>query len=58
MRIQVLAQGFQTYGDDYVIDKPTMDIVVKLKRPAEQYSIYGDPTNGPKQDAPKDQKPQ
>jgi hypothetical protein len=58
MRIQVLAQGFQTYGEDYVIDKPNMDIVVKLKRPAEQYSIYGDQANAPKKEEPKDQKPQ
>jgi hypothetical protein len=40
LRIQVLAQGFQTYGGDYDIDKPTMDITVKMKRPAGQYSIY------------------
>jgi hypothetical protein len=68
MRIQVLAQGFQTYGDDHMIDKPTMDIVVRLKRPAEQYSIYDDKNNSPKsappkddppkKDAPADQKPQ
>ena len=49
MRIQVLAQGFQTYGEDYVIDKPNMDIVVKLKRPAEQYSVYGDQNGTPKE---------
>jgi hypothetical protein len=53
MRIQVLAPGFQTYGDDYVINKPSMDIVVKLKRPAEQYSIYGDDKNAPKKDEQK-----
>jgi hypothetical protein len=53
MRIQVLAPGFQTYGDDYVISKPNMDIVVKLKRPAEQYSIYGDDKNAPKKDEQK-----
>ena len=55
MRIQVLAQGFQTYGDDYTIDKPDMEIVVKLKRPAEQYSVYDDNRNTPKPDAPKPQ---
>jgi len=48
MRIQVLAQGFQTYGEDYVIDKPNMDITVKLKRPADQYSIYQDQNGTPK----------
>jgi hypothetical protein len=48
MRIQVLAQGFQTYGEDYVIDKPGMNIVVKLKRPVQQYSVYEDQNGTPK----------
>jgi len=39
LRIQVLAQGFQTFGDDYAIEKPTMEITVKMKRPQGQYSI-------------------
>ena len=34
--------GFQTFGDDYDIDKPTVDITVKMKRPQGQYSIYED----------------
>lgn len=42
MRIQVLASGFQTYGDDFQIDKPSVDITIKMKRPAQQYSIYQD----------------
>ena len=40
LRVQVLASGFQTFGNDYNIDKPTVDIEVKMKRPAGQYSIY------------------
>ncbi len=40
MLLQVLAKGFQTYGKDYTIDQPEMDLEVKLKRPAHQYSIY------------------
>jgi hypothetical protein len=40
MRVQVLAPGFQTFGQDYEIDKPTMEITIKLKRPQGQYSIY------------------
>jgi hypothetical protein len=40
LRVQVLAPGFQTFGADYDIDKPTMQITVKMKRPAGQYSIY------------------
>jgi len=40
VRLQVIAKGFQTYGDEFKIDKPEMSIEVKLKRPGEQYSIY------------------
>jgi hypothetical protein len=40
IRVQVLASGFQTYGDDYEIREPSMDITIKLKRPGKQYSIY------------------
>jgi hypothetical protein len=42
LRIQVLAHGFQTYGQDFDIEKPTTDITIKLKRPQGQYSIYDD----------------
>jgi len=42
LRIQVLAPGFQTFGDDYDVTQPSMEITVKLKRPAGQYSIYQD----------------
>ena len=55
MRIQVLASGFQTFGNDYDIGRPSLDIIIKLKRPDKQYSIYED-HSGDKQ--PKDQKPQ
>jgi len=40
LRIQVLANGLQTFGADYDIQQPTMEITVKLKRPEGQYSIY------------------
>jgi hypothetical protein len=52
LRIQVLTPGFQTFGEDYVVDKPEMEIVVKLKRPVGQYSIYTDHQNNKKEDAP------
>ena len=42
LRVQVLATGFQTFGEDYAIDKPTMEITVRMKRPQGQYSIYED----------------
>jgi hypothetical protein len=54
LRIQVLAHGFQTYGDDYNVSEPSLDITVKMKRPAGQYSIY---ENHPAENKNKDQKP-
>ena len=40
VRLQVIARGFQTFGDDYKIDKSDMAIEIRMKRPGEQYSIY------------------
>lgn len=48
LRVQVLAPGFQTFGEDYEINQPTMEITIKLKRPEAQYSIYGNQQNDPK----------
>jgi hypothetical protein len=58
LRIQVLAPGFQTFGADYDVDKPTLDITVKMKRPAGQYSIYEEHPGDKKDDksAPPDSK--
>lgn len=65
LRVQVLAQGFQTYGEDFEVDKPKMEFTIKLKRPQGQFSVYDDhPKDSsapPKQEAPpadqKDKKP-
>jgi Carboxypeptidase regulatory-like domain len=65
LRVQVLAQGFQTYGEDFDIEKPKVEITIKLKRPQQQYSVYDnhpqESSAPPKQDAPppdqKDKKP-
>jgi hypothetical protein len=43
LRVQVLAQGFQTYGEDFNIDKPKTELTIKMKRPQHQYSIYDNP---------------
>ena len=40
VRLQIIAKGFQTYGEDYKIGKPEMAIEIKMKRPGEQYSVY------------------
>ncbi len=56
LRIQVLAPGFQTFGEDYQIDKPALEITVRLKRPGEQYSIYEGKKDEEKK--PEDKKPE
>jgi hypothetical protein len=40
VRLQVIARGYQTYGEDYKVDKSEMAIDIRMKRPGEQYSIY------------------
>ena len=40
LRIQVIAPGFQTYGEDHDIHQPEQEFLIKLKRPQEQHSIY------------------
>jgi hypothetical protein len=50
LRVQVLARGFQTFGQDFEINEPTTEITVKLKRPSGQYSIYEDRQNDKKDD--------
>ena len=40
VRVQVLAHGLQTYGDDIEVKQPKQEIVIRLKPPAEQVSIY------------------
>ena len=42
LRVQVLAQGFQTFGEDYDVNQAKMDLIIKLKRPQGQYSVYED----------------
>ena len=62
LRVQVLASGFQTFGEDYDIGKDKTEITIKLKRPQGQFSIYDDragstpPKQDPKQQPPADSK--
>jgi len=63
LRVQVLASGFQTYGEDFDINQHQVNVTIKLKRPQGQFSVYGDQpkdsNSPPKQDAPPpDQKTQ
>jgi hypothetical protein len=56
LRVQVLASGFQTYGEDYDVSQPKLTLTIKLKRPQGQYSIYDDHAKDsgaqPKQEGP------
>jgi hypothetical protein len=58
LRIQVLAPGFQTFGEDYDINQPEMEITVKMKRPQGQYSVYEEHPGDKKEEKKPEQKPQ
>lgn len=69
VRVQVVATGYQTYGDAYELPDDTKEITIKLNRPGRQYSIYekhpdqsgsGSQTNNQQQGSQpqQDQKPQ
>ena len=53
VRLQIIAKGYQTYGQDYKIEKDQMAIEIRMKRPGEQYSIYKDHAGDKKDDASK-----
>src|SRR4051794_2771263 len=40
LRVQVIAKGFQTYGEDFEISEPEKELVIELKRPQDQITIY------------------
>lgn len=40
VRIQVIARGFRTYGEDFEIKQPGTEITIKLQKPKPQVSIY------------------
>jgi hypothetical protein len=51
MRVQVIAPGFQTYGEDFEVKTGTLDVTIRMRRPKQQYSIY-DEHSPEKKDAP------
>jgi hypothetical protein len=55
--VQVLASGFQTFGEDYTIEKDKTEITIKLKRPQGQFSIYEDHGGSAKKEDPKQENP-
>ncbi|MGC2638333.1 MAG: carboxypeptidase-like regulatory domain-containing protein [Acidobacteriaceae bacterium] len=40
LRLQVIADGFQTFGNDYELPTDSKDIDIKMNKPQRQYSIY------------------
>lgn len=40
VRVQVIAKGYRTFGEDYEVSQPKMDITIKLQKPQDQFSIY------------------
>jgi hypothetical protein len=58
VRFQVIAKGYQTYGQDFKIEKPNLNLLVKLSRPVQQYSIYTDHSKDKPQAAPELQSPE
>ncbi len=55
LRVQALAPGFQTWGEDFDIDKEKVTITIKLKRPQQQFSVYGDKPKDSNPPKPQDQ---
>ncbi len=52
LRVQVLASGFQTFGEDYEVNRDKLSFTIKLKRPQGQYSIYENHPDEKKDDKP------
>ena len=44
VQIQVIANGYATFAEDYVITEESRQIVVKMQRPQKQVSAYEDNT--------------
>jgi hypothetical protein len=42
VRVQVIATGFATYAEEYLVSEPTREISVSMSRPQEQISSYQD----------------
>ena len=55
LRVQVLAPGFQTFGEDYQVNRAEMVITIKLKRPVKQFTSYGVQESAKKPDDTKTQ---
>ena len=57
VRLQVLADGFATYAQDFTISEPERTITVEMERPKAQVSTYVDNSDKPSQRKPGIQEP-
>jgi hypothetical protein len=57
VRVQVIANGFETYAEDYTITEASRQITVSMVRPRAQVSAYTDSTGKPAQLQPGVQEP-
>jgi len=39
-RVQAIVHGLQTFGDDFDVNRPEQEIVIRMKPPVGQISIY------------------
>jgi len=44
--LQVIANGYQTYGGEYKVNRADMALEIRLKRPGQQYSVYDNQDTG------------
>lgn len=42
VRVQVIANGYATFAQEYQVDEPSKDIAIEMLRPREQVSSYKD----------------
>ena len=49
VRIQVIADGFATFADDYQVNEPSREITISMIRPRAQISTYVDNQGKPSQ---------
>lgn len=57
VRVQVIASGYSTFGQDYLIDADEKEISISMLRPQEQVSAYEDNTGKPADRKPGVQEP-
>ncbi len=40
VQVQIVKNGFQTYGETFINDNPTRELAIRVKPPTGQYSTY------------------